>query len=91
MGVDAADGEANGSLSHASRLALDAHQFSLSLDDQVAAGVLAEGDVEAVAGLVERSHDGELRPVADDLRVLGTRHVVKFAYRSDGTMGAAPE
>jgi hypothetical protein len=69
-------------------LALNADQFPVVVDDQVAAGVLPERDVEPHAGVSEGCHDRERRSVADILRVF---HVVRIAYTSDATIGRAPE
>jgi hypothetical protein len=59
---------------------LDAQQRVVALDDEVAARVLSERDVEPVTGAVERGHHGQLRSAADDLRVLDAWHVVNIAY-----------
>jgi len=88
MAVAAADREPDCPFAEAPRLALNADQFPVVVDDQVAAGVLPERDVEPDAGVSEGGHDGERRSVADVLRVL---HVVRIAYTPDGIMGRAPE
>jgi hypothetical protein len=57
--------------------------------DQVdAAGFLAEHREYRVAGSSKGKDDRKGRAIADILRVF---HVVKIAYRPDGTMPVAPE
>jgi hypothetical protein len=62
--------------------------FPFFVDDQVAAGVLAKGDVKRYTALSKGGHDGERRPVADALWVF---HVVRIAYGSDGIISRLPE
>jgi hypothetical protein len=49
VAVVAAEREFDGTSSESSRLALNARQLAVPLDDQVAPGVLAERQVEAIA------------------------------------------
>jgi hypothetical protein len=69
-------------------LALDAADSAAIVDDEVVAGVLAEGHENAVTGVSERDDDRQRRAVADILRML---HVVGIANTSDGSIARAPE
>jgi hypothetical protein len=88
VAVIAAEGKRNSAAPKPASLALKSSEFAVVLQDEVAAGLFAEGHVQAVAKSLERGHHCECRPVADVLRVF---HVARIAYTSDGTMGRPPE
>jgi hypothetical protein len=88
VAIATADREPDRTLAEAARLALNADELTVVVDNQVAASVLAKGNVERDAAASKRGHDGERRSVAD---VLGVLHVVRIAYRSDGIISRLPE
>jgi hypothetical protein len=86
--IAAAHGKSDRPGAQPSCLALQANKLSITVDDQVAAGVLAEGDIERYAAQPEGGHDRECGSIAD---VFGVFHVVRIAYGSDATMRRPPE
>jgi hypothetical protein len=90
VAVRAANREDDGTLAKTPGLALDSRDATGIFDQQVAASVLTEREVEPIAGFAKGKHYRKRRPVADVLRVL---HVVMVAYTTDniGTIGRVPE
>jgi len=88
MAVAAADSEPDCAIAEATRLALNANEVLVVVDDEVAPRVLSEGDIERHAIHPKRGHDCECRAVTD---VFGVFHVVRIAYGSDGIISRLPE
>jgi len=78
--VAAAGREGDSAIDQSSGLALHSPEGFAVLNDQVAAGVLAERGVDAIAVRAKSEHDGERRAVADVLRVL---HLERVPMSSD--------
>jgi len=84
MAVAAAHGERDCALPQPAGLALHAGELLATLEDEVAAGVLAERQIDAVPELAQHRDDRKRRAVTDVLWVL---HVAKVA---DAAAGPCP-